>query len=189
MGLRTFQSRQEWRSHEFQVHRMNIEWRCNLCKKTFETQEVLRGHMIAVHENEITTSQVEEVISTSKLLVPCTVATQLCPFCLTAPSEIQAGFASHVGKHQQEIALAALPWLGDTSNDEKAENSESSNNDNDDDDPKTISSACMFCGETDRAMLKSQTVCLAPACRRLFSLSNFGIRLIDIHQNPSPWSF
>jgi len=130
MGLRTFQSRREWRSHEFQVHRMNIEWRCNLCKKTFETQEVLRGHMIAVHENEITTSQVEEVISTSKRLVPCTVATQLCPFCLTAPSETQAGFASHVGKHQQEIALAALTWLGDTSDDEQAENSESSDNDN-----------------------------------------------------------
>jgi hypothetical protein len=117
---------------------VNIEWRCNLCKKTFETQEVLRGHTIAVHENEITTSQVEEVISTSKRRVPCTVATQLCPFCLTAPSKTEAGFARHVGKHQQEIALAALPWLGDTSDDEKMENSESSDNDNDDDDPKTI---------------------------------------------------
>jgi ankyrin repeat protein len=120
---------------------VNIEWRCNLCKETFETQEVFRGHMIAVHENEITTSQVEEVMSTSKRLVPCTIATQLCPFCLTAPSEAQAGFASHVGKHQQEIALAALPRLGDTPDDEKTEYSESSDNDDDDDDPKAIPSA------------------------------------------------
>jgi hypothetical protein len=120
---------------------VNIEWRCNLCKETFETQEGFRGHMIAVHENEITTSQVAEVMSTSKRLVPCTIATQLCPFCLTAPSETQAGFASHVGKHQQEIALAALPRLGDTPDDEKTEYSESSDNDDDDDDQKAISSA------------------------------------------------
>jgi hypothetical protein len=163
---------------------VNIEWRCNLCKKTFETQEVLRGHIITVHENEITTSQIEEVMSTSKRLVPCTVATQLCPFCLTTPSETQAGFASHVGKHQQEIALAALPRLGDTSDDEKMEDSESSDNDDDDDDPKAISTACIFCRKTDGVILRNQTICLALSCRRLFSLSNFEIRLFDIQQDP-----
>jgi hypothetical protein len=163
---------------------VNIEWRCNLCKETFGTQEVFRGHIIGAHENEIATSQVQEIMSTSKRLVPCTTATQICPFCLTAPSETQAGFASHVGKHQQEIALAALPMLADGSDDESMEDIESSDNDDDDDNLKAISSACIVCGKMDGVILRNQTVCLAPKCRKLFSQSNFGIRLFDIQQDP-----
>jgi hypothetical protein len=163
---------------------MNIEWRCNLCKETFGTQEIFRWHIIGAHENEIATSQVQEIMSTSKRLVPCTTATQICPFCLTTPSETQAGFASHVGKHQQEIALAALPMLADGSDDGSMEDIESSDNDDEDDSLKAISSACLGCGKMDGVILRNQTICLAPKCRKWFSQSSFGVRLFDIQQDP-----
>ena len=49
----------------------------------------------------------------------------MCPFCISAPAKTREGFARHVGKHQQDISLAALPNM-DTSSD-----SGSSNDDND----------------------------------------------------------
>jgi len=53
-------------------------------------------------------------MSASKRLIPRDVTVEACPFCLTVPAQSQKGFASHVGKHQQEISLAALPNLDDS---------------------------------------------------------------------------
>jgi hypothetical protein len=79
-------------------------------------------------------SQVEEFMSVSKRLLPCKVEDEICPFCLTKPSQSQGGFASHVGKHQQEISLAALPTLEDFSDDESINDGKTSDDDDDDSD-------------------------------------------------------
>jgi len=80
---------------------------------------------------------VEEFISLSKRLILCNTEDEICPFCMTKPSRSQAGFASHVGKHQQEISLAALPRLDDYSDDESTggedENDDDDSDDSDDD--------------------------------------------------------
>jgi len=122
---------------------VNAEWRCNLCKETFEEQELFRGHIDKSHVNDIETTQIEEFLSASKRLIPCRVENELCPFCLTAPAQTQEGFSSHVGKHQQEISLAALPRLEDNSDDESIDDDQDSDNDDDDgndrdDDGKTF---------------------------------------------------
>jgi hypothetical protein len=59
--------------------------------------------------------------------MPCDVRLEMCPFCQISPSQTQKGFASHVGRHHQEISLAALPRL------EEGSDNGSENDDSDDD--------------------------------------------------------
>lgn len=113
-------------NHEFQTHRIDIEWRCSLCAKTFNTTALLREHIVNTHKEDFELSQIEEVIAASKRLLLRHSISELCPFCQTVPSESQRGFASHVGRHLQEISLAALPALdlytdGSSSDDNDAE--------------------------------------------------------------------
>jgi hypothetical protein len=125
LGICTFKSRTEWMQHEFQTHRIGTEWRCTFCKETSDSQETFRQHLVLAHVREVASSQIEELISASKRTVPCDAAKEMCPFCISAPAKTREGFARHVGKHQQDISLAALPNM-DTSSDDG-----SSNDDND----------------------------------------------------------
>jgi len=134
LGLHTFQSRRDWKDHEFKAHRMKLEWHCNLCQERFDTQELFREHIDESHGNDIAMSQVEEYISASRRRMACKVEYEVCPFCLTAPSQTQDGFASHVGKHQQDISLAALLRLDDYSDDEESINDDKDSDDGDDGD-------------------------------------------------------
>jgi len=112
--------------HEFQTHRIGTEWRCTFCKETSDSEETFRKHLVLAHIREVASSQIEELISASKRIVPCDAGKEMCLFCISAPAKTREGFARHVGKHQQDISLAALPNL-DTSSDDGS----SSGNDND----------------------------------------------------------
>jgi cobalamin biosynthesis protein CobT len=70
---------------------------------------MFQDHVNNIHFQDVAQSQVEEVISASKRLIPRNVVSEKCPFCLTTPATNQKAFASHVGKHLQEVSLAALP--------------------------------------------------------------------------------
>lgn len=96
---------------------------------TSDSQEAFRKHLGLAHTREVASSQIEELISASKRIVPCDAAKEMCPFCISAPAKTREGFARHVGKHQQDISLAALPNL-DTSSDDESSNGDSGN-DND----------------------------------------------------------
>lgn len=61
------------------------------------------------------------------------VSLETCPFCLTSPAQTQKGFVSHVGRHQQEISLAALPNL-ERNSDQEDSDDDIDHNENDDDD-------------------------------------------------------
>jgi hypothetical protein len=135
LGLQTFKSRREWMNHEFQVHRVTTRWACSLCKVAFDSKQLLRSHITDSHSHHFAASQIEEMVAASKRILPCTVSNELCPFCLTAPAQTQKGFASHVGKHQQEISLAALPRLDDTSGNDGADDDDE-DDDSDDNDKK-----------------------------------------------------
>jgi hypothetical protein len=115
-------------NHEFQTHRVKEQWSCNLCEETFDRQPLLRDHFELRHESQLVAFQVEDVVSASRRVVIRDAAQEQCPFCLTCPSQTQKGYASHVGRHLQEISLAALPVI------EAASDDESENGDDDDDD-------------------------------------------------------
>lgn len=116
--------------HEFQTHRIGTEWRCTFCKVTFDSQETFREHLVLVHNREVASSQIEEFISASKRIVPCDAAKEVCPFCMSAPAKTREGFARHVGKHQQDISLAALPNLDASSDGESSSGDSGNDNDN-----------------------------------------------------------
>jgi uncharacterized C2H2 Zn-finger protein len=113
--------------HEFTAHRTETQWRCNLCAEKFQAQEQLQAHINSIHKLDFMSSQIAEVIAASKRLEPRDGGTEICPFCLVAPAQTQKAFARHVGRHLQEISLAALPLI-DTS-----PNSDSDDEDDDND--------------------------------------------------------
>jgi len=115
--------------HEFQNHRVTAQWSCNLCAETFESDDLFQGHLHSLHFQDVAPSQIDEVMSASKRIIPRDGTAENCPFCLTIPAINQKAFASHVGKHLQEISLAALPNL-----DESGEEGSSDDSDDGDDD-------------------------------------------------------
>lgn len=110
-GIETIRSRAEWVNHEFRSHRIVPQWHCGLCKEMFDSQESFRVHVDSVHKEDFSVVQVEELITCSKRIVAREASQEICPFCLTKPAQTLGGFARHVGNHQQEISLAALPKL------------------------------------------------------------------------------
>jgi uncharacterized C2H2 Zn-finger protein len=114
--------------HEFTVHRTKANWRCNLCADIFQAQKQLRAHIGNSHMLHFMSSHISEVITASKRLEMRDGSNEVCPFCLVVPAQTKKAFARHVGRHLQEISLAALP-ITDTSPD-----SEGDDDDNDDDD-------------------------------------------------------
>jgi hypothetical protein len=97
--------------HEFQMHRAVEEWRCNLSEETFQSQDSFRIHIHQLHRERFAVYQSREVLATARRIVARNASLEECPFCLTAPAQTEKGFASHVGKHLQDISLAALPNL------------------------------------------------------------------------------
>jgi uncharacterized C2H2 Zn-finger protein len=117
--------------HEFTIHRTEARWRCNLCAETFQTQEQLRAHIDNTHKIDFMPSQIPEVIAASKRLEMRDGSDELCPFCPVAPFQTQKAFASHLGKHLQEISLAALSFHG-ASPDNGSDNEDDENDEDDD---------------------------------------------------------
>jgi hypothetical protein len=124
--------------HEFQIHRVVEQWRCNLCDDTFYTQDLFRNHIHLVHEEHSAASQKEEVVCAVRRVVARNASLETCPFCLTSSAQTQKGFASHVGRHQQEISLAALPNLEMNSN--RGDSDDDSDHNDDDDGSRANSS-------------------------------------------------
>jgi hypothetical protein len=120
-------------NHEFQTHRVKEQWSCNLCEETFDCQPLLHDHFELRHENQLVAFQAEDVVSTSRRVVIRDAAQEQCPFCLTCPSQTQKGYASHVGRHLQEISLAALPVIEAASDDENENGDDDDDEDEDDD--------------------------------------------------------
>lgn len=123
LGIHTFKSRSEWTIHEFQTHRIEAKWYCNLCNEVSINQERFRAHLQNAHFQDVGFAQIEDVVSASKRICPRSAALEICPFCATAPAQTQKVFASHVGKHLQEISLAALPNLDEESDEDFSDSS------------------------------------------------------------------
>lgn len=127
LGLHTFRSRTDWMNHEFEVHRVTARWDCSFCSEPFNSQEAFRAHLVDLHDLEsygIGPSQIEGILNRSKQLVSRDASSEKCPFCLSVPGPTAKSFAVHVGKHQQGIALAALPNSGVDNEDSEADSAD-----------------------------------------------------------------
>jgi hypothetical protein len=59
---------------------------------------------------------------------------EVCPFCLIVPAQTQRAFARHVGRHLQELSLAALPFLGSSPESDSDGGHDDNDEDEDEDD-------------------------------------------------------
>ena len=84
----------------------------------FVQPEEFKQHLRRVHGSSFTTPQIEDATTATMRIMELPIERQLCPFCATASFHTKRAFAAHVGKHMQEIALAALPPSGDSASDD-----------------------------------------------------------------------
>ncbi|KAK0724606.1 hypothetical protein B0H67DRAFT_109181 [Lasiosphaeris hirsuta] len=118
-----YQSRHEWMQHAKKTHwRL---WNCALrCGETFDSQTDLRAHVVASHTDVSEHSQLETLVNMSEVPKPLNTAQQ-CPLCHDSISTIKQ-YARHVGRHQKELALFALPRFDDGDVDTDAEQEQDS---------------------------------------------------------------
>lgn len=112
MGL--FPTRHEWYQHELQAHRRR--WQCVLCDNSdvsFLTEERMTSHFEQQHTEVMTHDQTEIVLNACERQMhlfdssACALCTEWNP-----PSTQEANvkqFFQHLARHQQRIALEALP--------------------------------------------------------------------------------
>ncbi|KAH9210359.1 hypothetical protein DL95DRAFT_465858 [Leptodontidium sp. 2 PMI_412] len=132
--LISFPTRNLWEEHEFNHHRIIHSWKCFNCADdgspaldNFTSPGVLREHFLKYHGWSYTDSQFQSVADSAELRKQMPFEDQQCPFCLCIPGSSRRQFATHVGKHMEDIALAVLPREDDSdSEDEQKQKSRSS---------------------------------------------------------------
>jgi hypothetical protein len=73
---------------------------------TSETQ--LRSHLSKAHP-ALSSQEITSEVQSASELVFSRFGRERCPFCLTLPASTPGQYFSHIGRHLQEVALAAIP--------------------------------------------------------------------------------
>jgi hypothetical protein len=119
-GLVTFPRRILWAEHEFNVHRIQKAWTCPTCLGECESIEDWRRHLRSQHGTEFSGPLAGVAIEAAEKRIELPISENKCPFCLSNAAFTRKEFVNHVGRHMEEIALAALP-MDDTSDNSDAE--------------------------------------------------------------------
>lgn len=102
----TFATRKQWANHEFEQHKLG---RCQEFSAELASLEDWRNHVSKAHPNSVP-SRSRLGVSAQLAENSCLdVADMSCPLCLKKLGSSQRAFATHVGKHMEQLALAALP--------------------------------------------------------------------------------
>ena len=105
----TFATRKQWASHEFEQHRVERFWRCQECSAELPSLEYWRNHIFKAHPNAVPSRSRLGVSAQLAENSRLDVADMSCPLCLKKLGPSRRAFATHVGKHMEQLALAALP--------------------------------------------------------------------------------
>lgn len=108
-SLLTFPTRRLWQEHEFSQHRLSISWTCPVCKKDLLSPDDWTEHIEANHRSALSDVEARYAFAAAKTTKAQSIELQKCPLCLTYPGASQRAFTTHVCKHMESIALAALP--------------------------------------------------------------------------------
>ena len=100
-----FASRQDWYRHELEAHRTT--WQCiSGCNTLFQHVHDYENHVSTTHP-ELASATVLAALKVTARKAGSATAQADCPFC-TSSMTVQA-LKHHVGRHQEELALFALP--------------------------------------------------------------------------------
>ena len=107
--LVTFPTRKLWEDHEFTQHRVDRSWKCSDCPQNLTDPNQWRDHLEERHGAAFSDSQFDIACKMAEQRKPQPIESHQCPLCLCFPGKSKRNFATHVGKHMEGIALAALP--------------------------------------------------------------------------------
>lgn len=109
-ALKTFSTRKVWAEHEFNEHFTVLRWRCFTCRAIISTPQSFNKHMIECHDIVLTAHRLTAAITEAEEaeLTPEFKKHQ-CALCSQSGWQSRKAYATHVGKHLEEISLACLP--------------------------------------------------------------------------------
>lgn len=122
--LLTFPTHKLWVDHELSEHRLEKVWDCLKCAETFNESQHWRKHVESCHDMFFSTPQFQVAAALAENKTPALVEHTKCPLCLKSVGEAGMAFATHVGKHMEEIALTALSPEIDSDTESEAESLE-----------------------------------------------------------------
>jgi hypothetical protein len=100
-ALCTFATRNDWAEHEFKYHLGRNSWPCPKCPATSDNADELRSHLVEAHLAAADPSMLKPTITP--------IGELKCPLCQKGLGDSKRNYISHVAKHMESIALAALP--------------------------------------------------------------------------------
>ena len=116
-GLNMFESQHQWFNHELRFHRKL--WTCTFCKELIpQSRPDLEAHMRNIHVELVQENNIETLLDTCAIV---RIDATCCPLCTTYGSRLQSinqsskcdvslkQFQEHLGRHMEQLALAALP--------------------------------------------------------------------------------
>ncbi|KAJ5769461.1 hypothetical protein N7520_004020 [Penicillium odoratum] len=126
-ALKKFPTRQLWADHEFNKHFTMLQWRCFSCSITFNTAELFVKHSAHAHSIILTDRRLTAIISEAQetILTP-EFEVFKCTLCLQDGWKTKKAYATHVGRHLEEISLACLPRDEEDSSDDDLQTKSSS---------------------------------------------------------------
>ena len=116
-------SQRKWFDHEVQLHQR--EWYCDACSESFPRKSLAQEHIEARHSELVTKEYFEAVISRCERAIVTDIVCPLCGVKFTLQT-----LEKHLGFHLQEVALFALPHLGEGSSEVSSEDSNEDNSKN-----------------------------------------------------------
>ncbi|KAI3322270.1 hypothetical protein HD806DRAFT_144170 [Xylariaceae sp. AK1471] len=104
-----FGRRHQWMDHILQCH-WKI-WQCpSGCQSTFDSASSFKDHMAKAHSEAFPASQMDSVAKLSERPIDLEKGVD-CPIC-DHPLKSTKQYQQHVGAHQEQLSLFALPILG-----------------------------------------------------------------------------
>jgi len=106
--IREFEGRRQWAGH-IRNHHWRV-WICVLdCGLSCESADDMRAHLAASHIDSPHADEIDALVEMSERPKPQDIACS-CPLCHQQLNSLK-NYASHVGRHQRDLSLFALPKL------------------------------------------------------------------------------
>lgn len=129
-ALKTFPTRKLWADHEFNEHFALLQWRCFTCTVVSSTPGHFAQHLVQAHGIQLTGNRLAAAISEARESILTTdFKDYKCSLCSQNGWQSRNSYATHVGRHLEEISLACLPRAGrDGSEDDTTDRSSAYDN-------------------------------------------------------------
>ncbi|KAL9616494.1 MAG: hypothetical protein Q9160_008637 [Pyrenula sp. 1 TL-2023] len=125
-SLALFTTRKGWVQHEIDHHLSSLIYRCPRCEDIIDTKDELLHHMEESHDTVIENFR-SAILAKAQVIEQRPASDAECQLCHQTSFTNNREYATHVGKHLEEIALIALPRADDSddSDDESSDTGDS----------------------------------------------------------------